>query len=70
MPPMRVFGGFLQEQNATWGTGAKPLKNQSAETQSRHVKNVSFPPALRWANQPCIGQMHWHRRICEETQFL
>ena len=25
-------------------------------------KHISFPPARRWANQPCIGQMCRHRR--------
>ena len=53
---MRVFGYFLHEQKVTRGPGLKA-------PQGFGKKYVSFPPARRNANQPCIGQLRWYKKI-------
>src|SRR5699024_8674691 len=56
LPLKRVFGYFLHEQKVTRGVGLEAPSGFGK-------KHVSFPPARRQANQPCIGQMRWHRSI-------
>ena len=59
--PMRPFGYFSGEGKVSRGSGAEP-------PQGFGKKHVSFPPARRYANQPCIGAMRWPSAIWRERR--
>ena len=70
---VRLFGHFLSAQKVTRGVGpGRPHEKRSRggapeshriEWQLFGKRDVSPPPARRWANQPCIGQMRWPSAI-------
>ena len=61
--PYACFCLLFPRGKSRSGSGGETPERLRAESQPFGGRNVSSPPAPRYANHPCIGRMRRHRTI-------
>ena len=65
--PYACFCLLFPRGKSRSGSGGETPGSRQIEWQQFGKRNVSLSPTPRYANQPCIGQMRWHRGIKAEV---